>query len=226
MSCPVGRYSLGSLDIEIPGLETCMSVNPQTPQPAPPPVDSPAGTPVAADPDGQRGTSGLAIAGLVLAFLAAPIGFVLSLVALFQTGKGRQKGRGLAVAGVVVSVLAMVSVGVVVAIVVNTVGDKVSTIADPGCTTGKAAVLDNAAKMSDPASVRDGLQATVDGLASAEAKAKHDDVRNAVKTLGEDYQQLLQAIDAGTVPPEGLQDKIDADAETFDGLCTIGADTE
>ena len=36
-----------------------------------------------APPPPQQGTSGLAIAGLILAFLAAPIGFILSLTAAF-----------------------------------------------------------------------------------------------------------------------------------------------
>ncbi len=46
--------------------------------------------------------SGLAVAGLVLAFVAAPLGLVLSLIALGMTGRGRERGRSLAVGGTVV----------------------------------------------------------------------------------------------------------------------------
>jgi hypothetical protein len=50
-------------------------------------------------------TDGVSIAGLVCAFLLPPLGLVLSIVGLVRTSGGRRKGRGLAVAGVVVSVV-------------------------------------------------------------------------------------------------------------------------
>ncbi|MGF1647799.1 MAG: DUF4352 domain-containing protein [Kineosporiaceae bacterium] len=53
-------------------------------------------------------TSGLAVAGFVLAFVFAPVGLVLSLVALGRTGPGKQGGRGLAVSGAVISGLFVV----------------------------------------------------------------------------------------------------------------------
>src|SRR4051794_3415095 len=91
-----------------------------------------------AAPPPQPGTSGLAIAGLILAFLVAPIGFILSLIAIFKTGKGRSKGRGLAIAGVVISAL-LIAGGITVAVVVAN-----STLADPGCVAGKAAIVKGA----------------------------------------------------------------------------------
>lgn len=50
--------------------------------------------------------SGLAIAGFVCAFLLAPIGIILSAIALGGIGasKGQLRGRGLAVAGLVVGI--------------------------------------------------------------------------------------------------------------------------
>ena len=63
---------------------------------APPPVVSMPAT-----------MSGLAIAGLVCAFLCAPLGFILSLIALSQISRslGGLRGRGLAIAGIVISLL-------------------------------------------------------------------------------------------------------------------------
>lgn len=54
-------------------------------------------------------TSGLSIAGLVLAVLVPPVGLILSFIALIRIGKsqGRLMGKGLAVAGIVVSVVIM-----------------------------------------------------------------------------------------------------------------------
>mgnify|MGYP006330544137 FL=1 len=135
-----------------------MSMDPNAPQFAPAPTPEP-------------GTSGLAVAGIILAFLVAPIGFILSLVAIGKTGSGRQKGRGLAITGIVVSLLIMAGTGAIVAVVVNEVGDKVSTITDPGCTLGKSAVLDNQAAVANTATAADGLKKTLDGLNNSSAKA-------------------------------------------------------
>jgi hypothetical protein len=151
-----------------------------------------------APPQPQPGTSGLAVAGLILAFLLAPIGFILSLIAIFKTGPGRSKGRGLAIAGLIVSLLAIggaVTAGLVIA---N------STVADPGCT--------------DPASV----QPMIDKLNAAAGKAKHDDVKAATKALADDYTALLKGAKAGK-EPAGIQQKIEADAAKFDSLCTVGS---
>jgi hypothetical protein len=164
-----------------------------------------------APPQPQQGTSGLAVAGLILAFLLAPIGFILSLIAIFKTGPGRSKGRGLAIAGLIVSLLAIggaVTAGLVIA---N------STVADPGCTDGKSAIFDSAGS-SDPAS----LQPMIDKLNAAAGKAKHDDVKAATKALADDYTALLKGAKAGK-EPAGIQQKIEADAAKFDSLCTVGS---
>jgi hypothetical protein len=168
----------------------------QQPYPAPPPP--------------QQGTSGLAIAGLILAFLVAPLGFILSLIAVFRTGSGRRKGRGLAITGIIISVLIMagaVTAGFLLAS---------STVADPGCTAGKSAILDNASP-TDPKS----LQSIADSLNAAAAKAKHDDVRAATQALADDYTQLLNATKTGKMPA-GIVDKVAADGAKFDSLCSIG----
>jgi hypothetical protein len=83
-----------------------MSTPTQTPPPAAPP---PAPT--------SQGTSPLAVAGLVLAFLLPLIGAILSFVALGQTGRGKRTGRGLAIAGAVIGTL--LTLGGVVAVVMS-----------------------------------------------------------------------------------------------------------
>jgi hypothetical protein len=160
-------------------------------------------------PAPQRGTSGLAIAGLILAFLIAPIGFILSLIAIFKTGEGRSKGRGLAIAGVIVSALIIAGSTTLAVMAAN------STVVDPGCVDGKAAIIASAKGTPDT------LQKTVDDLNAAAAKAKHDDVRAAMKAVADDYAQLLKATKTGDLPA-GLQEKLDAHAATVDSLCTIG----
>jgi hypothetical protein len=158
----------------------------------------------------QQGTSGLAVAGLVLAFLLAPIGFLLGLIAVFRTGNGRRKGRGLAIAGLIVSVLIMAG-GTTLVVVASQ-----STLADPGCTTGKDAIINNASSTEV-----NSLQATLDGLNAAAAKAKHANVRAAMQALAADYQAMITAVKTGNMPA-GLSDKVTTDAAAIDSLCTIG----
>jgi len=158
----------------------------------------------------QQSTSGLAIAGLILAFVAAPLGFILSLIAVFKTGPGRAKGRGLAIGGIVVSVIiigGVTALGVALA---------TSTVADPGCVAGKNAIIQSGSKVDATS-----LKTTLDGLNAAAAKAKHDNVRVAMKALADDYAQMLDATKTGNVPA-GIVDKITADADTIDSLCTVG----
>src|SRR5262249_52772261 len=158
--------------------------------------------------------------GLVLAFLFAPLGFILSIVALIQAGKRGQKGKGLAIGGIIVSLLMMIVGGVLIVAAASTVS-TVSRLADPGCTTGKAAILDNAAKAGNSSTAKEGLQATIAGLNSAAAKAQHSDVRDAMKALADDYSKLVQDINTATVPDDSLENKITADATKIDSLCSI-----
>ncbi|HLL68209.1 MAG TPA: hypothetical protein VK453_21205 [Micromonosporaceae bacterium] len=186
---------------------------------APPP---PYGGPTAPAQPSERGTNGLAVAGLVLAFLLAPVGFVLSIIAFVQAGKRGQRGKGLAIAGIVVSILVMASAGAAV----YALGRNASTIADPGCVAGKAAILDNAGKMDaagDPAAAKAVIQTTIDELTAASGKSKKAAVRSALDTLVQDYTTLLQAINTGTPPDPGFEAKVTADGEKLDSLCTLGA---
>ncbi|GAB1644536.1 DUF4190 domain-containing protein [Krasilnikovia sp. MM14-A1259] len=164
-----------------------------------------------AAPAPQAGTSGLAIAGLILAFLTPPLGFLLSLIAVFKTGAGRAKGRGLAITGLIVSTLIIVSVTTVAVVFLS------STVADPGCAAAKDAIIKGAGS-ADASS----LKGTIDELNAAAAKAKHDNVRDAVKAMADDYSQLENATKTGEIPP-GIMDKVSKDAATIDSLCTIGS---
>jgi hypothetical protein len=186
-----------------------MSLDSQVPQPTRQPA-------VQAPPAPQQGTSGLAVAGLIFAFLFAPIGFILSLIAFFKTGAGRRKGRGLAVAGLIFSAISLAGLTTVVVMNLN------SKVVDPGCVDGKAAIVAGASNVDENT-----LQKTIDALNAAAAKATHDDVRAAMKALADDYTQLAEAMtaageDPAGEPPADILDKIDADAKNIDKLCTVG----
>lgn len=86
-----------------------------TPTDTQPPAAPPPGPPAPQPP--SPGTSPLAVAGLVLAFLLPLIGAVLSFVALGRTGPGKRGGRGLAIAGAIIGTL--LTLGGAVALVLS-----------------------------------------------------------------------------------------------------------
>lgn len=186
-----------------------MSPNEQLPPNADPQA-YPAAPP--APPAPEQGTSGLAIAGLILAFVAAPIGFILSIIGIAKTGKGKAKGRGLAVAGLVLSTL-FIAGGVTAVIVAAS-----STQLDPGCTAGKDTLLANAENVDNEAT----LQTLITDLDAAAGKAKDDEVKATIQALSEDYKQLQQGMQTGNLP-DNLVQKVTDDATKFDSLCTVGA---
>ncbi len=59
-------------------------------------------------PPAYASWNALSIAGFVLSFLIAPVGLVLSIIALVQIHRSREKSRGMAIAGIVISVVNMV----------------------------------------------------------------------------------------------------------------------
>ncbi len=91
--------------------------------PVPPALQAPPVSQVAVE-QGPPRTSGLAIAGfslslggLILSVLASVPALILSIIAITKTGAGRLQGRGLAIAGLVLSiVIPVVQVPVVIAI--------------------------------------------------------------------------------------------------------------
>ena len=54
-------------------------------------------------------TNGMAIAGFVLSFVCGILGLIFSAVALSQIGKTGEGGKGLATAGLVISIVSMVA---------------------------------------------------------------------------------------------------------------------
>lgn len=80
--------------------------------PQPPYGQQPYGQPPYGQPGGYpqpAKTNVLAIVGLVLSFFVSLVGLILSIVALVQINgsNGTQKGKGLAIAGIIIGALSM-----------------------------------------------------------------------------------------------------------------------
>ena len=60
-------------------------------------------------PAGPRKTNGMAVTGFVLSFFCGILGIIFSAIGMAQTSKDpNQGGRGLAIAGLVISIVSMV----------------------------------------------------------------------------------------------------------------------
>jgi peptidyl-prolyl cis-trans isomerase B (cyclophilin B) len=93
--------------------------------PGPPPHTYPYGYPVA--PHGPP-TNAMAIASLVCAFLFAPLGIVFGHISLSQIRRTGEQGRGLAVAGLVISYLITVLTVLVLVLTAVLIGWSISQV--------------------------------------------------------------------------------------------------
>lgn len=159
-------------------------------------------------------TSAVAIVALCL-FWVPVAGLVLSIIGMVKTAKGKARGRGLAIAALVLSIL--VTLGAV--LVGAAIASKPSAL-DPGCTRGKTAVLEQSKQIDadsakgDTTAVQNDLGTLVDDLAKAASESKRSDVRATVQAVHDDYA----AIAGG----QGNQGKLASDLQQMDHLCTIG----
>jgi hypothetical protein len=166
-----------------------------------------------------RGTSRLAIAGFVLAFLFAPIGLILSAIGVVEASRQRRKGRGWGIAGILISIVAMVAAG----LVFNSLSEQVLTVSDPGCVKGIGILtIESAPPSSDRVIVKAHLERLLEGLTSAAALSKRDDVRRAVTAVAEDYDDMLKAVDRDAQPSADLVAKTSKDQAALDSLCSLG----
>jgi hypothetical protein len=176
----------------------------------PPPQGQPAYPPPAPAP--QQKFSGLAIAGFILSFFGGALGLILSVVAIFKTGAGKKRGRGLAVAGVVISVIVT---GLSIALLAN---HNSSMALDPGCTSGKDAIFKIAANPTP-----DQLPTVIAELNTAAGQAKSDEVRAAMQTLADDATKVLNGAKAGKAPDAAQLQKLTVDGVEIDSLCTVAS---
>ncbi len=70
-----------------------------------------------------RPTSVAAIIGLIGAFVFWPVGLVASIIGISHTRPGRKKGRGIAIAGLIISALAAIGTAVVIAFIAVVASD-------------------------------------------------------------------------------------------------------
>ncbi len=72
----------------------------------------------AVTPAAPQKTNTLAIVGLIMAFIIPLVGFICSIIGISQTSKRNEKGKGLAVAGLIISIINMLITLVVIIIII------------------------------------------------------------------------------------------------------------
>jgi phosphotransferase system glucose/maltose/N-acetylglucosamine-specific IIC component len=159
-------------------------------------------------------TSAVAIVALCL-FWVPLVGLVLSIIGMVKTARGKARGRGVAIAALVLSILVTIGAGIAGAAIAS----KPSAL-DPGCTRGKTAVLEQSKQMDadsqkgDASAVQTDLNTLIGDLATAVADSHRSDVRSTVQAVHDDYAAIAAGHDDQT--------KLTSDLQQMDHLCTIG----
>lgn len=165
-------------------------------------------------------TNGLATAGLVLGILPTGIlGLIFSILGITRAKKVGGVGRTRAWVGLVLSAVWLAaSIVLVVA-----VGGKVAERLNPGCIAAEAYVpiweSNLESDSTDPDALKADLQAAVTELNSDASKSTNAAATTAITKLAGDIQQVLDGINAGTVPSDALQNQMVTDGAAIDTAC-------
>lgn len=187
----------------------------------------------------QDPKNGFAIAGLIL-FFTVVLGLIFSILGLVKSGKIGGKGRGLAVAGLILSILAGVGWGVLIAAAAN------STQLDPGCRTAENSFRSMQSKL-----LADGTKLQTDGgnqatlqsdltllstdltnmksaLDNALSQAKKQEVKDKLQALDGDLTTMLNGLKAiqqgDTSQLDSFQTaagRIGPEADAVDSICSF-----
>jgi Tfp pilus assembly protein PilX len=184
--------------------------------------------------------NGFAIAGFVLCFLPL-LGIIFSVLGLVKSGKVGGKGRGLAIAGLVLSVL-FIGGYAAIGLAVNKVAN--SPAADPACTTAEgyfnsvdSKLTADSSKLTSDSGNSAALQADLsaytadlrnikNSLDSALAKAQHQSVKDKIQAADTDVATVLAGIQAAQngdmsklAAAEDAANRLGTDGSAIDNIC-------
>jgi len=185
----------------------------------------------------KRG-NGFAVAGIVLAFLLAPLGLIFAIIGLVKSGARDGAGKVLSIVAIVFSLI-VGGLGTVGVVAISN-----STVADPGCRAAEngARAMTSTMKADDQALSKDGnnpaaektdlkkfgdhLQTFLTQLNAAKAEAKHQSVKDKIGQATGDLSGMLtamQAVEKGDTGQANKVDfyanKLDSDGTAIDQIC-------
>jgi hypothetical protein len=213
-------------------------------QSAPPPGYPTEQQPAYGQPGFQpQKTNTMAILGLVFAFIFSPLGVIFSAIGLKQIKERRESGRGLALAGLIISIISIVIAVIAIIAFVTVLAPAVEKAAQSesaaaesagaaapaddttgivaACEVIVPAVLNLESDLStvetpeDYATVMGTLRTTMEAAAG---QTTDPTFVSHVQTLSADFQQAIDAVSAGE-DPSSLEPALTADGTQIDDDC-------
>jgi len=173
----------------------------------------------------QQQSNGFAIAGFILSLLPL-FGLIFSIIGLVRSGKVGGKGRGLSIAGIILSIALGIGYSVGIAHLANS-----ATALDPGCTSAenRFSTLDTQVQSdaSNPDALLNDLDSMQQALQSAANQAVHASVKSKLQAASSDLSATitdLKAVQGGTSTDttklETDLQQFETDGTALDTLCS------
>ena len=193
-------------------------------------------------PAGSRKTNTMAILGLVFAFVFSPLGVVFSAIGLKQTKERREGGRGLALAGLILSIV-FILIGILVAVLMLAVvapaveeatqAQGAAAVEDP---TGVVAACDiivpavvgldtQLAGVTTPEDYAGVMTALSAAMEAAAGQTTDPEFIAHVQTLSADFRQAADTVADGQ-DPSFLAEALATDGTAIDDDCAAAGWTE
>lgn len=155
-------------------------------------------------PEANQKYNGLAIAGFICSFLVSLLGLILSIVGLNQIKKQGGKGRGLAIAGIIISAAGMViQVILVIALIVGGASYASKAIDEAKTDSFYSQSSSGNGDSSDKSKAQDNLDDALDDTLGE----THDDLTDGDYGLYDSIQDFVDSLE--------FKDSIESEADTF-----------
>lgn len=155
-------------------------------------------------PEANRKYNGLAIAGFICSFLVSLLGLILSIVGLDQIKKQGGKGKGLAIAGIIISAAGMViQVILVIALIAGGASYAIKAIDEAKTDSSYSQSSSGNGDSSDKSKAQDNLDDALDDTLGE----THDDLADGDYGL---YDSIQDFVDSSE-----FKDSIESEADTF-----------
>lgn len=173
----------------------------------------------------EKQSNGFAIAGFILSLLPL-LGLIFSIIGLVRSGKVGGKGRGLSIAGIILSIALGIGYSIGIAHIANS-----ATALDPGCTSAESRfnALDGQVQSdsSNMNALLNDLDSMQQALQSSAGQAVHDSVKTKLQAASSDLAATitdLKGIQAGTSTDttklETDLQQFETDGTALDTLCS------
>jgi hypothetical protein len=169
---------------------------------------APAYQPDQPPPPAPKQGNGFAVAALIFGIIGGSVlGLIFGIIGL-RKSKQTGTGKGMSIAGIVLSVLWLIATIAIVAVFFMATNKQ----DDPGCVAYRSIVESSA--ITDPTA----FGSISDQLRDASAKSEDATAKAAIATLADDFDKLVAAIEGGELPAN-LEADLVAHEEAANSAC-------